>query len=149
MKEQLIDYGSSQVPWVFIIVGIALFIAGLWIMVLLKKNGSEMTREKMDRFRYLSWGGIAIGIVIFASSQFYTMNEAAKNERMLAQWRDDQGHTVYNYGDIEERMDGGTFTVKNSSMDLEEKEADRTVVGCDRDVYAELSNGDVWICVEK
>ncbi|MBA2176096.1 hypothetical protein H0266_14460 [Halobacillus locisalis] len=148
MKEQLLAYGSSQVPWVFVILGIVVFIAGLGSMGLLKNKGSEMPREKVERLRYLSWGGIAIGIVIFASSQFYTMNEAAKNERMLAQWSDDQGHTVYNYGEIEERMDGGTFTVKNSSMDLEEKEADQTVVGCDRGVYAELSNGDVWICVE-
>gem|GEM_PF-4878200 len=146
MEELLRDYGSTGTVWIWLVVAILIAAGGVALSIAISKGKFDLPRVKIDRLRYGSWALVFIGVLI----ALFTLADGeitfSQNNRALEQWNED-GYYVENYGEIEER-DGETIQVKEGSQDTPtELKADHILTGCDRDVYAEVTNGEVWICV--
>ncbi|MCA1011743.1 hypothetical protein [Halobacillus halophilus] len=148
MEELIRDYGSTGTVWIWLVIAILIAAGGVALSIAISKGKFDLPRVKIDRLRYVSWAlvftGLLIALFTLADGEI-TFNQ---NNRALEQWNED-GYYVENYGEIEER-DGETIQVKEGSQDTTtELKADHILYGCDRDVYAEVTNGEVWICVSE
>ncbi|SFF64591.1 hypothetical protein SAMN05216353_10458 [Halobacillus alkaliphilus] len=147
MEELLRDYGSTGTVWIWLVIAILIAAGGVALSIAISKGKFDLPRVKIDRLRYVSWAIVFTGVLI----ALFTLADGeitfSQNNMALEQWNEN-GYYVENYGEIEER-DGETIQVKEGAQEATELKADYILIGCDRDVYAEVTNGEVWICVSE
>ncbi|MGI8315785.1 hypothetical protein [Halobacillus mangrovi] len=145
MKEILVDYGTREIQWGWIILSIVILLAGIGLSISISKGALKLQKNKLDALRYASWGlvlaGGIVGVLSLLNSE---LNNNQKNSAMN-NWKSERGYYVENYGKIAE-LRNETIRVETINGEMVEKDIDKVISGCDFEVYAELTNGDVWVC---
>lgn len=145
MKEILIDYGTREIQWAWLILSLVIIFAGIGLSITMSKGALKLPKNKLDAFRYVSWGLVLIGMVVGVLSLLNSeLNNNQKNSA-IKNWKSERGYYVENYGKIEE-LRHETIRVETINGEMVEKEIDKAIAGCDFEVYAELTNGEVWVC---
>ncbi|MFC7321646.1 hypothetical protein [Halobacillus campisalis] len=147
MGEILLEYGTSEDQWGILTLSLFVILVGIAMVIAISKGVLKLPVNKKDKFIYVVWGFILLGGVGAVITLFNTSINETKNNNAIKGWTSERGYYVENYGEIKERKGEESIIVGTNSKE-EEKEVDHVINGCDFDVYAELTNGDVWICIE-
>ncbi|KHE72875.1 hypothetical protein [Halobacillus sp. BBL2006] len=148
MENVLMEYGTEQnhLGWLF--VAVAVILIGIVVIVAISKKKIDLPKNQMDTFLYSAWAFVLLGALSGVFLLFDAANNEAKNDNAMKNWSSNEGYYVESYGTVKERVNETTIKVENSDSSVVEKEVDQIINGCDKEVYAELTNGQVWLCEE-
>ncbi|WP_226577253.1 hypothetical protein [Halobacillus litoralis] len=148
MKDVLLEYGTSEVQWGLLLLFSLVLLGGIILVRVIRKETLNLKKNTLDTIKYVGWGFIAFGSFCIIFTLFNSNLNEAKNNRTIHHWKDENDYYVENYGKIDGRSSDRTFTIEKGS-NIVEKKADTIIEGCDYAVFAELTNGDVWLCVQE